>query len=151
MTGDILTADGWQDAGTGRARADCDEMRHGGGGVSAVIRIVAGIVTDRAGRFALVRKRGTVAFMQPGGKFEPGETARQALVRELREELGFELREDELVPVGRFAAHAANEVGHTVDADVFEIVVEAEGVAAARSRSCAGSRATRSSRSCSPR
>ena len=47
-----------------------------------VIRVAAAVVTDDAGRFLLVRKRGTTAFMQPGGKIEPGEDPRAALVRE---------------------------------------------------------------------
>ena len=33
-----------------------------------VISIVAALIRDPAGRVLLVRKRGTVAFMQPGGK-----------------------------------------------------------------------------------
>ena len=96
-----------------------------------VIRIVAGVIFDRDGRMVLVRKRGTVAFMQPGGKFEPGETSEQALVRELNEELGFELDEADLEPMGRFSARAANEPGHLVDCDVFFVRVESEGVVAA--------------------
>src|SRR4030095_347489 len=37
------------------------------------IRIVAALIRDEAGRVLLVRKRGTAAFMQPGGKRDPGE------------------------------------------------------------------------------
>ncbi|WP_408734888.1 NUDIX domain-containing protein [Asaia platycodi] len=39
-----------------------------------VIHIAAALLHDGAGRLLLVRKHGTVAFMQPGGKIEPGET-----------------------------------------------------------------------------
>ena len=45
------------------------------------IRIVAAVIVDEAGRLLLVRKRGTQAFMQPGGKIAPGETLAQAGVK----------------------------------------------------------------------
>ena len=74
------------------------------------IRIAAALILNSAGRALLVRKRGTVAFMQAGGKIEPGETPIAALRRELSEELAIELtgQPDYL---GRFSAPAANEEG----------------------------------------
>ncbi|MFT4122511.1 MAG: NUDIX domain-containing protein [Microbacteriaceae bacterium] len=90
------------------------------GGVP-VIRVVAALAVDDAGRLLLVRKRGTTAFMQPGGKPEPGEGAAEALVRELHEELGVVVAESSLTHLGRFEAPAANEPGHGVDAEVFAL------------------------------
>ncbi len=47
------------------------------------IRIVAAVIRDDAGRVLLVRKRGTKAFMQPGGKLDAGEDDITALSREI--------------------------------------------------------------------
>jgi 8-oxo-dGTP diphosphatase len=95
-----------------------------------VIRIVAAVILNAAGQLLLVRKRDTETFMQPGGKFEEGETSEDALSRELREELGFELTANDFQYVGRFSAKAANEIGHMVDCDVHFTVIETEGVVA---------------------
>jgi 8-oxo-dGTP diphosphatase len=95
-----------------------------------IIRIVAAVILNAAGQLLLVRKRDTETFMQPGGKFEEGETSEEALSRELREELGFELTANDFQYVGRFFAKAANEVGYMVDCDVHFTVIETEGVIA---------------------
>jgi len=89
--------------------------------MSTVIRIAAAVITDDAGRVLLVRKRHTAAWMQPGGKLEPGESPDVALARELAEELGYELDPATFEHWGRFAADAANEVGHTVDCDIYRV------------------------------
>lgn len=93
-----------------------------------VIRVVAALITDPSGRQLLVRKRGTDRFMQAGGKPEAGESPRRALVRELSEELGLDVLQTALVPVGPYATDAANEPGHRLEADVFALRLPA-GVA----------------------
>lgn len=90
---------------------------------AAVIRIVAAVIRDDAGRALLVRKRGTETFMQPGGKREPGESDLEALSRELKEELGCGLRAGSERLFGRFSAPAANEPGHLVEATIYEVAV----------------------------
>jgi 8-oxo-dGTP pyrophosphatase MutT (NUDIX family) len=73
------------------------------------IRIAAAIIRDDGGRLLLVRKRGTKAFMQAGGKIEPGELPAAALARELREELGIVVDAGAAFHLGSFSAPAANE------------------------------------------
>lgn len=61
---------------------------------AALIHVVAGVLIDSGGRVLLAQRppgkslEGMWEF--PGGKCEPGESPGQALVRELREELGIE-------------------------------------------------------------
>lgn len=71
------------------------------------------------GKILLVRKRGTTAFMNPGGKPLPGETAKQCAIREVREELGLRLSPEKLRSLGEHSAPAANESGYRVRADCF--------------------------------
>ena len=65
------------------------------------IHVVAAVITDARGRILLNRRTGDSDMAGlwefPGGKREPGETSEQALVRELREELGIEAEVGEWV------------------------------------------------------
>ena len=58
------------------------------GDPSPVIWIAAAIIDDGLGKILLVRKSGTAAFMQPGGKIGENETPLAALRRELLEDWG---------------------------------------------------------------
>jgi 8-oxo-dGTP pyrophosphatase MutT (NUDIX family) len=90
------------------------------------ILIVAAVVLNGAGETLLVRKRGTTAFMQPGGKPDGGETQVGALEREIVEELGCGLERSTCRSLGRFTAPAANEPGWTVDAELFSATLAGE-------------------------
>ena len=89
------------------------------------LRIATACLLDEAGRVLTVRKRGTQAFMLPGGKIEGEETPRQALERELHEELDLLIEPSKLESLGHFQSRAANEPDHWVEADVFVARLEA--------------------------
>lgn len=89
-----------------------------------VISVVAALIRDEAGRVLLVRKRGTAAFMQPGGKRDPGESDMAALERELVEELGCRVAESSVRSLGVFECAAANEPDYRVRAAVYAVDVE---------------------------
>jgi 8-oxo-dGTP diphosphatase len=86
-----------------------------------VIRVAAAVILDARGHMLVVRKRSTAAFMQPGGKIMPGESAVDALHREIAEELGVAVAASSVRPLGRHVADAAHEPGHTVQADSFTV------------------------------
>ncbi len=66
-----------------------------------------------------VRKRGTTAFMQPGGKPEVGENPVQCAIREVKEELAVTLDRESLVSLGHVTTRAANEANTRLEADLF--------------------------------
>jgi 8-oxo-dGTP diphosphatase len=75
----------------------------------SLIRVVAAVITDNEGRVLACRRAphkslaGLWEF--PGGKVEPGESDEQALVREIREELGVQIE------VGDYLATSIEKAG----------------------------------------
>jgi len=98
---------------------------------SGIIRIAAALLIGADGRTLLVRKRGTQAFMQPGGKIEAHELPVNALARELEEELGLVIDPSHATFLGQFSAPAANEPGCVVQADLFQLTIDADVTPAA--------------------
>ncbi|GGE23933.1 DNA mismatch repair protein MutT [Aureimonas endophytica] len=94
------------------------------------ISVAAAILINPEGRTLLVRKRGTLRFMQPGGKPEAGESFVAAAAREIGEELGLRVAPAALTAHGVFTAPAANEPDTIVVAHVFSLRT-AEAVRAA--------------------
>ena len=92
------------------------------------ISVVAALIRDDLGRMLVVRKRGTAAFMQPGGKRDAGEDDLTALDRELGEELGCRMVPGSARPLGQFDCVAANEPGWRVQASVYAVNVRGDVV-----------------------
>ena len=84
-----------------------------------VLVITAVCLRDDDGALLTVRKRGTGSFMLVGGKLDPGETPREAAVRETAEEVGLRVRPEQLTLLGEFVAPAANEAATWVRCTVF--------------------------------
>lgn len=70
--------------------------------MTKVLWVVAGALVDKAGRVLLTERpagKNLAGFWEfPGGKIESGETPREALVRELGEELGIAVNPKTLIP-----------------------------------------------------
>lgn len=98
---------------------------------SRLIRIAAALLMGPDGRTLLVRKRGTQAFMQPGGKIEADELPVCALARELEEELGLVINPAHAIYLGQFSAPAANEPGFIVRAELFQLTIDSDVTPAA--------------------
>lgn len=73
-----------------------------------------GLAITDARRLLVVRKKGTVRYILPGGKPESGEDDLQALVREIDEELGCRLDRNTVAFLGCFSDLAAEMVNTTV-------------------------------------
>ncbi|MEV8182145.1 NUDIX domain-containing protein [Specibacter sp. NPDC078692] len=84
-----------------------------------ILRVSAVCIYDPAGRLLTVRKQGTSKFMHPGGKPEPGESAAEAGVRELSEEVGLKITAVDLELIGVWTGTAANESNTDIEATVF--------------------------------
>ena len=77
------------------------------------------IIRDRC--VLVERSKGKEFFIAPGGSLEDGETAEQALVRELREEFRIAVEEDDLEYFDNFKAAAAGQEDKVVRMDMYMV------------------------------
>ncbi|MEV6441755.1 NUDIX domain-containing protein [Amycolatopsis sp. NPDC051716] len=83
------------------------------------IRCVGGVVFDPRGRLLLIRRLnnpGSGQWSLPGGRVEPGETDKEAVVRELSEETGLDVIPGTLVGAVRRGPY-----------EIFDYACEVEG------------------------
>ena len=89
-----------------------------------------GLLAVRDGRILLCRKRtGTSLLILPGGCIEPGESHADCLRREIREELGGNVRVADTAYLGTYGTPAAS--GGTVRIELYSGALEGEPAASA--------------------
>lgn len=80
----------------------------------------AGILIDNR-RLLVERSKDKEFFIAPGGQIEEGETAPEALVRELMEEFQITVDEADLTLFGTFRAKAAGQENKVVEMQVYTV------------------------------
>lgn len=64
-----------------------------------IVPAASAIVTDAEGRILLHRRRGNQLWSIPGGGMEIGETIRETVIREVKEETGLDIEPERLVGI----------------------------------------------------
>ncbi len=88
----------------------------------------AAMIIDANDRLLLVRKRNTVKFMLPGGKIDQGESAIEALIRELQEEIDLTIQENDATFIQEYEAAAANEPDYRIQSQLFQVMLPANTI-----------------------
>lgn len=77
-----------------------------------------GIIIENK-KLLLTKSKGKEVYVAPGGKLEVGETPKESLIRELKEELNIDVSENDLEAFGDFYANAAGNEEKLLRMDVF--------------------------------
>jgi len=88
--------------------------------LSQYIKIAVAIILNEQNELLTVRKQNSIYYQLPGGKIEGEERPVDTLLRELEEELGLKLNEDQFEFLTVHEAQAVNEYGKTVRGYVFK-------------------------------
>jgi 8-oxo-dGTP pyrophosphatase MutT (NUDIX family) len=83
------------------------------------ITVALAIITNDQNDILVVRKKNGLYFALPGGKIETTETANEALIRELNEELNLSFDVADFTFLGNHTTTAANEVDTMVEGHIF--------------------------------
>lgn len=93
------------------------------------ITVAAAVILNASGQLLVVRKQNTQAFMQVGGKLEPEELPEQAILREVKEEIGCDIKIEQFI--GRFETRTANEPDHQLISYVYRVTLQQQPCIAA--------------------
>lgn len=105
------------------------ELRSLVGARTLMLPSAAAVVLDEDGRMLLGRHEVGDRWVIPGGIIDPGETPAQAVVREVREETGLDIRPTRLLGVwgGTPEHHVVYPNGHEVDFTMIAFQAEVIG------------------------
>lgn len=97
--------------------------------MNSILLPTAGLVVVKSNQLLLAYSKNKQAFYLPGGKVDAGETATEALIREINEELNLHIHPSELSYFMHITAPAFGENGNTImEQDCFWYELEAKPI-----------------------
>ncbi|MFD1771053.1 NUDIX hydrolase [Sphingobacterium suaedae] len=91
-----------------------------------VLLPTAGLLVIKENKILLAFSKNKQAWYLPGGKLNEGETSEEALIREIKEELGVTLKKTALQFLTHISATAYGEAGLTMEQDCYLCPLEEE-------------------------